>query len=286
MPRLAHLAQRVFNTPLAIHPAKMEIILAALSERLGIHNYAATPKAHGMDLWDEDEFQGGNREGYKIVEGIAVIEVAGTLVQHLGTLNPYSGMTGYDGIRQNFLTALHDPQSKGIAFIINSPGGEVAGCFDLVDTIFQARPAKQVWAILDENACSAAYAIASACDHIAVPRTGYTGSVGVITCHVDFSQALDKGGVKVTFIQYGDRKSDGAAEKPLSSDALQSFQSDINAMGDLFANTVARNRGLDPQHVKDTQAQTYLGWRGIEVGFADIVASPAEAFRLFHQTLQ
>lgn len=39
-------------------------------------------------------------------------------------------MTGYDGIRQSFLTALADPEVNGICTDIDSPGGEVAGCFD------------------------------------------------------------------------------------------------------------------------------------------------------------
>jgi ClpP class serine protease len=48
-------------------------------------------------------------------------------------------MTGYDGIRQSFLTALEDPEVNGICLDIDSPGGEVAGCFDLVDEIYNAR---------------------------------------------------------------------------------------------------------------------------------------------------
>jgi hypothetical protein len=34
--RFAHLAQRIFNVPLAITPQKAEIIVAALAQRLGI----------------------------------------------------------------------------------------------------------------------------------------------------------------------------------------------------------------------------------------------------------
>jgi ClpP class serine protease len=92
------------------------------------------------------------------VNGVAVIQVHGTLVQRCGSLRPYSGMTGYDGLRQNFLTALVDPAAKAIVFDVDSPGGEVAGCFDLVDQIYQARGVKPIGAILSEHAFSAAYA--------------------------------------------------------------------------------------------------------------------------------
>jgi ClpP class serine protease len=78
-------------------------------------------------------------------------------------------MTGYDGIRQAFLTAMEDPDISGICLDIDSPGGEVAGCFDLVDVIYGARGKKPIHAILTESAYSAAYAIASAADRISVP---------------------------------------------------------------------------------------------------------------------
>jgi signal peptide peptidase SppA len=288
--KFAHLAQRLFNVPLAIHPSKAEVVMAALAERLGISRiaYADGRSIEPMAFDDDDDFRAPNnnpRGGYDIVEGVAVIPVTGTLVQKLGTLRPYSGMTGYDGIRQNVMTALVDPEVKAIVLDIDSPGGEVAGCFDLVDTIYKARGSKPIWGILDEMAYSAAYAIASACDHITVPRTGGTGSVGVIAMHVDWSKALTDAGFKVTFITYGDRKADGAAELPLAPEALARFQADIDSMGELFVNTVARNRALPADKVRETQASTYLGATGVETGLADAVMAPDAAFLALLETL-
>ena len=34
---LPHLAQRLFNTPLALHPRKAEVVMAALGERFRHH---------------------------------------------------------------------------------------------------------------------------------------------------------------------------------------------------------------------------------------------------------
>jgi signal peptide peptidase SppA len=283
MNHLPHIAQRVFNTPVAIHPKKAEVVMAALADRMGI---SRAVNLNGVELsldadaaYGEAEPGSNPRAGYEMVGDVAVIPVAGTLVQKLGTLRPYSGMTGYDGIRQNFLTALTDPDVKAICLDIDSPGGEVAGCFDLVDTIYGARGAKPVWSILNENAYSAAYAIASAADRIIVPRTGGTGSIGVIWMHVDWSKALKNSGLEVTFITYGDRKADGHPEIPLSKEALETFQADIDSMGELFVTTVARNRGISEQKVRDTQAATYLGAAGVSQGLADAVMAPDAAFR-------
>ncbi len=286
--RFAHLAQRLFNVPLAIHPAKAEVVMAALADRLGIGHIARLDGGSCSDIGAGDEFVSPGRNprgGYDVVAGVAVIPVEGTLVQKLGTLRPYSGMTGYDGIRQNVLTAIADPDVKALVLDIDSPGGEVAGCFDLVDTVYRARGSKPIWGILDEMAYSAGYAIASACDHITVPRTGGTGSVGVISMHVDWSKALTDAGFKVTFITYGDRKADGAAEIPLAPEALARFQADIDMMGELFVETVARNRAIPSAKVRETQASTYLGASGVEMGLADEVMAPDAAFMALLNTL-
>ena len=192
-------------------------------------------------------------------------------------------MTGYNGIRQALLSAIADPQVQRIALDINSGGGEVAGCFDLVDTIFELRGEKPIAAILTESAYSAAYAIASAADTIYVPRTGGTGSIGVICMHVDLSEALTKAGLKVTFItnEGADRKTDGHSEIPLSKEALAAFQSEIDEMGALFQETVARNRGLAASAVRDMRAGTFMGSAGITAGLANAVRAPDAAFADF-----
>lgn len=282
MTNYPHLAQRLFNTPLALLPSKGEMVMAALADRFGI---ARLFRAGGQPVTLSDALDGDfssprdSPSGYDVVAGVAVIPITGTLVAKLGKLRPYSGMTGYDGIRANISMALEDPAVRAIALDVDSPGGEVAGCFDLVDAIYAARGHKPIWAILSESAYSAAYAIASACDRITVPRTGGTGSVGVICMAVEFSRALESAGVTVTIFMYGDRKADGNEYSPMEKAARERFQADVDAMGELFVQTVARNRALAVSRVRSTQATTFLGASGVEIGFADAVMAPDEAFR-------
>lgn len=281
----AHLAQRMFNTPIAIRPEKAEVVMASLADRLGITHLAylgGQSISMAKASLDDDEgydYQARADRGYDLVGSVAVIPVHGTLVKKLGTLRPYSGMTGYDGIRQAFLTALTDRKVKAIMLDIDSPGGEVAGCFDLVDTIYEARGDKPIWAILNEGAYSAAYAIASAADRIIVPRTGGVGSIGVIVMHVDMSKALTSAGFQVTFITYGEAKADGHPEIPLSNEAAARIQAEVDAMGTLFVDTVARNRGIAASKVKATQAATFMAADGVRLGLADAVMAPDAAFR-------
>lgn len=56
-------------------------------------------------------------------------------------------------------------------------------------------------------------------------------------------------------------------------------------MGELFVDTVARNRGLAASAVRDTEAATYLGAAAVTAGLADAVQSPDQAFRALLTTL-
>lgn len=266
------LGMRMLNRPLLLARDRLDLLFA--------------PPAPAAQFDQQSLSSVTDRPGYEIVDalGIAVIDVQGFLCSSSGLLPSSTSSDywwwyyqGYQEIGAAVLAAVADPAVKAIVLSIDSGGGEVSGCFDLVDFIYSARGTKPIWGILNDCAYSAAYAIASACDHITVPRTGGTGSVGVIAVHVDYSQMLVNEGVKYTVLTYGSRKADGHPAFPLGKDAAQGFQSDLDIMGELFVETVARNRGVTADKIRDTQARTYLGSQGVESGFADEVLAPLDA---------
>lgn len=277
-------ASRLFNAPVALHLPGLvggerdaAPTVGHVLRCLGLAG-AAEPEPEPEALAERAE-EARPARAYEVLERVAVIPVMGLLVQRLGSRWSYGWVTGYDGIRFNTAQALADPEVDAIAYHISSPGGEVAGLFDLVDGIHAARGrGKPIHAILNESAYSAAYAIASACDRITVPRTGGVGSIGVIALHADFSRMLDEAGVTVTILQHGARKSDGNPYRPLSAGARARFQADIDAMGELFVDTVARNRGLAPAAVRRTEAGWFRGEEGVRLGLADAVMAPDAAF--------
>lgn len=287
-----HLAQQLFNRPLAIRPEKAEIIMAALADRLGIARLRLpdgrirlfdgeiTIDVAAPDVADADC-------GYDIIAdtGVACIQVNGTLVQRQFGLRPFSGMTGYNAVRSNFLRAMQDDAARAIVLDIDSPGGDSAGLFDLTDTMFAARGTKPVWAVLNENACSAAYAIAATADRITVPRIGYAGSIGVICLHVDVTRMLEKEGVTVTVLQYGARKADGQPVLALSKEARSRMQADIDTVGELFVASVARYRGLSAARVRAQEAGVFMGEKARQAGLVDAVMSPADAFAALVKSL-
>jgi signal peptide peptidase SppA len=284
--RLPHLAQRFFNAPQMILPEKAEIIMAALADRFGIAQLFSGGMAVALArpmAFDEDYDQptAPRRDvGYDVTrDGVAMVPVCGTLVHRLGCVRPYSGMTGYDGVRHNVLSALADPAIRGVLLDIDSPGGEVSGLFDLADTLFAARKIKPVWAVLNESAYSAGYAIASACARVTVPRTGGTGSIGAVVLHTEISKALDKDGITVTVIRSAARKMEGNRFEPLSDATRARIQAEVDAVADLFVDTVARNRNLAAGRIRDMEAGCFYGAAGVKAGLADAVMAPDAAYR-------
>ena len=204
-------------------------------------------------------------EGYAIIDGVALIEISGGL-----TYRAYSWWTtSYLDIRDSFRAAIADERTTSVLFLVDSPGGEVAGLFDLVDEIYQARGTKPIIAIADETAFSAAYAIASAADEVYLPATAQVGSIGVIAIHVDQSGYDKNWGFRYTAIYAGDRKNDFNPHEPLKADGKEVLQAHVDKLYNMLTAVIARNRSMTQAAVIATQAGFYLGAAAVTAGLAD-----------------
>ena len=264
----AKFAGRIFNTPLMIAEEKLNVLLHVLGPRFDL-DMESLPKIEARELTAAERQQ----TGYAVRNGTAIIPISGTLVHRSGYLDALSGLTSYESLRKSFDLALDDDQVRRIIFDVDSPGGEVTGCFDLADHIYQSRGKKPMTAVVNESCYSAAYALASAADKIILPRTGGAGSVGVILCHVDQSGFNEKAGVKVTHIFAGARKADFSPHHPLSEEATTRLQGMVNETYQLFVSTVARNRKMSAEAVRKTEAGIFIGAKAVAAGLADQVAA-------------
>ena len=294
----AQIAQRAFNTPLMVDPAKALAFLSGLGPRItgkeitfhavdmpaGAIDHAALPAR--ASLFGNDLAQRHQRNGiqpFAVVDGIAVIEIAGTLVHRGAWIGQSSGLTSYEGIAAQLQAALADPGVRGIALDIDSFGGEVAGAFDLADRIRAARAQKPVHAFVAEHALSAGYVLASQANRIVLPRTGAVGSIGVVALHTDMSGALDQKGIAVTLIHAGSHKVDANPYQPLPEAVHDQMQRELEVVRFLFAETVAAGRGdrLTQVAALATEAAVFRGADAIAAGLADELADPVTAFHAF-----
>jgi signal peptide peptidase SppA len=205
-------------------------------------------------------------------DGVAVVPIRGLLSKSFNIWNAMWGATSYDDIEIMVEGALDDPNVKSILLDIDSPGGEVSGLFNLVDFIYESRNIKPIYAVANDHAFSAAYAIASAASKIFVNRTSGVGSIGVIATHIDQSAYDKKEGIKYTTIFAGDKKNDLSPHEPISDGAISDLQKEVDRLFEMFVATVARNRNVSTAQVKATQAALYYGADSLSLGLADEVA--------------
>jgi signal peptide peptidase SppA len=186
-------------------------------------------------------------------------------------MDSYSGMQGYDALRQTFDAAMRDGDAEEVVIEYDTPGGEVAGAFDLAEHMYECRNIKPMVAVASELAASAGYLLMSTAHELIVPRTGLLGSIGVVAAHFDYSKAMEDRGVAVTFVYAGDKKVDGNPYQPLSKRAAKDWQTEIDEIYTMFVDAVARNRGLSTKDVRDTQAGMFMGRNAVSTGLADRV---------------
>lgn len=271
---LVRVRSRLLNAPLAIELGKLEVLVSSLGDRIDVDLRVDPDKVEARHA------QAAGRTALTPAAGptVALIPVHGTLVHRsMGMLDDWSGLTSYTAIRRSFDAALADPAVREIVFDIDSGGGECAGLEDLVTHLVAARGTKPVTAIINEYACSAAYWLASAADHIIAPRSAVVGSIGVVAMHVDQSEYDAKRGIKPTLVHAGAHKVDHTPHAPLNDAGRAWLQTHVDALYEMFVDGVAGNRGLEADAVRATEAQVYLADAALAIGLIDEVASASDA---------
>lgn len=292
---LPHIASMAFNEPLMLEPAYARVFFCALAGQLGITRLTDTVSgatlgaeqiAEPLALFGDDEEMGPRpSRSYQITNGIAVLPVSGTLVSKTRSLQPYSGMTGYNGIIARLQQAMSDPGVDGILLDMDTPGGMVSGAFDCADIIARMRDTKPIWALANDMNCSAGQLIASAASRRLVTQTARTGSIGVMMAHSNYGAALKTQGVEVTLIYSGDHKIDGNPYEKLPKDVRADFQTRIDATRQMFAEKVSAYTSMSVQAVLDTEAAVFSGQESVDNGLADELVNNTDALGVMREAL-
>lgn len=219
-----------------------------------------------------------DRKPFIYNDGVAVIPVHGVL------LNRFSGcwgfVTGYNFIRAQMNAAEADPDVTLIAFDVNSPGGDAAGCFELTEEI-RALTTPTI-AVVDDLAASGGYAVPAACDKMVATPSSNVGSIGVYRLHVDVSGANAQAGVVYTFVFAGEHKVDGNPFEALPDAVRADMQASVEQTRDMFiADIVASRPQLSEDDVRGTEARVYRANEALALGLIDGVSTPQNAVSAF-----
>ena len=203
----------------------------------------------------------------EVRDGVAVIPVVGPLFRYANLFTAISGASSYEVLAKDFNSALENPDVHSVVLDIDSPGGEVNGCAEFANMIYESRGTKPVIAYASGDAASGAYWIASACDQIIASETSLLGSIGVVAVYRDSN---DQNVLEIVSSQSPYKRLD-----PNSDDGKSRLQSRIDDLASVFIDSIAKHRGVDPPTVLKEfgGGDVFVGKNAIRSGLADDVGS-------------
>ncbi len=186
-----------------------------------------------------------------------------------GPLNP----DDYYALQTQISNQLADDSVSAIIMRIESPGGSIQGVKELGEFIRSAQVEKPIYAISTKYAFSAAYWIASQATEFIVTPSAELGSIGVIMLHTSMQGALEMAGIKPTFIQAGNHKTQGNPYRDLSDEDVKKFQAKVDDDYVDFVEQVELGRlgKISSDSLVDTQADTYSAQKAKDIGLVDRV---------------
>lgn len=267
-------ARALIDRPWAIRPESLASVVSALEA------------AHGPEPDDTAE-PGGDEAPHASVRGatraggsVVVLPVSGVITPRPSLLGMLFGIdSSLQSLRRALREAVADEQVAAIVLDVDSPGGLVDGVPETAAEIRQARDAKPVVAVADTQAASAAYWLASQASELWVTPSGEVGSIGVFAAHQDLSGRLEQLGVDVTLISAGRYKTEGNPYEPLSEEAREAIQAEVDGFYDMFVADVATGRDVARDAVRSGfgEGRMVMARAATREGMADRVGTVEEA---------
>lgn len=262
----------LLSTPWAIEPGWLSALAQMAQRNFSAAEVEALRAARGS---------GGDtqRRPYAVVDGVAVIPIAGPLFPRANLLQMVSGARSIDMIEGEFRAALRDPDVAAILLDFDSPGGAVSGISELADLVHAARGTKPIAGYVRGAAASAAYWIATAVapGELWIEATGIVGSIGIVA-GVEVQEAPDQRGyrrIEVVSSNAGNKRPD-----PRTESGLAVLLEVLDALEARFVGAVARNRGIAAATVLER-----FGRGGVKVGSAAVDAGMADRVGTYDQVL-
>lgn len=204
-----------------------------------------------------------------IVSKIAVIPLSGTITIENSSLFPGSAITP-ELVRDYLAKAEQDKSVKAIVFRIESPGGEIAPCQEILWEIERVGETKTVVVSMGGTAASGGYYISTKADKIVALPTTMTGSIGVISQIMNIEGLLEKLGIEIETFKGGQYKDMYRGFREMTREEEEIMQGMIDEYYELFIEVVAEGRGLNKEEVRNlATGQIYSGTEAKELGLID-----------------
>ncbi len=203
------------------------------------------------------------------IDKIAVIPLSGTITTQGSSL--LSGSTITPQLVRDYLSrAEKDIAVKAIVFQIESPGGEISPCQEILWEIEEVRETKTIVVSMGSIAASGGYYISTPASKIIALPTTMTGSIGVISQVTNIKGLLEKLGIQIETFKGGKYKDMYAGFRELTPEEEEIMQRMIDEYYEQFIDVVAEGRELSKEEIRNlATGQLYTGTEAKELGLVD-----------------
>jgi protease-4 len=200
---------------------------------------------------------------------IAVILLSGSITAG-GTFSLFGSAITPELVNEQLGRAEEDSSVKAVVLRIESPGGAVAPCQEILEEIEIIRQSKPVVVSMGSEAASGGYYISAKADRIvALPGT-LTGSIGVIAQIPNVKGLYDKLGIEMQTFKGGKYKDMYSGLRELTKQEKGIMQQLVDDYYEQFIEVVAEGRGLSKEKVRSlATGQLYTGAEAKELGLVD-----------------
>jgi len=200
---------------------------------------------------------------------VVVIPLSGSITTGDSSFSSGSSIT--PGLVRNYLArAESDKAVKAIVFRIDSPGGEIEPCQEILLEIEGVKETKTVVVSMGAMAASGGYYISIPADKIVALPTTQTGSIGVISSAMNIEGLLEKLGIQIEIFKGGKYKDMYWGLRELTPEEEEIMQGMVDEYYEQFIDVVAEGRGLTEEAVRElATGQLYSGSKAKELGLVD-----------------
>lgn len=172
----------------------------------------------------------------------------------------------------------------GLILQMNSPGGSPVHADRLYQAIRQVRdqhPDFRVVAVIEDLCASGCYYIAAASDVILTNPASIVGSIGVIMKGFEFTEAMQKLGIRRRVLTAGKNKDLFDPFKPMGPEDKKIAREILHDIHEQFVAAVRRGRGNRLKENKDLfTGRVWSGRRAIALGLVDGIGGTDEAMKI------
>ena len=200
---------------------------------------------------------------------IAVIPLSGSIAAESTSLFYGQAITP-ELVKEQLNKAEQDMAVKAIVLRIESPGGVVAPCQEILGEIEEVKQSKPIIVSMGSMAASGGYYISAKADKIvALPGT-LTGSIGVISQIPNVEGLFEKIGIEMETFKGGKYKDMYSGFREMTPEEKEIMQQMTDEYYEQFIEVVAEGRGLSKEEVRElATGQLYIGTEAKELGLID-----------------